>query len=45
MVPPSVNGIYNGMIAFTDGKVGIMNVDYEQYNKLAAEEFEKLISR
>lgn len=42
LVEPSAEGIYEGMLAFSNGKVKAMNVDYEAYNQLAVNQFESL---
>ena len=42
MVPCSADGIYRGMQAFARGEVSAMNVDFEEYNKNAVRQFEKL---
>lgn len=42
LVPPSVDGIYNGLIAFDRGEVPVMNVDYKRYNEHSIEQFEAL---
>ena len=42
LVESSVDGIYNGMLAFSRGEVRAMNVDYEVYNQLAVSQFEDL---
>jgi len=42
LVEPSEEGLINGMKAFMKGKVKAMNVDYDQYNKRAVEQFESL---
>ena len=43
LVDVSSEGIYNGMMAFMDGKVKAMNVDYEAYNKRAVKQFEAML--
>ena len=43
LVENSEEGIYQGMIDYLDGKVKTMNIDFENYNKLAVEEFYELI--
>lgn len=42
LVTPSVDGIYNGLLAFDRGEVPVMNVDYKRYNGYAIEQFETL---
>jgi CDP-glycerol glycerophosphotransferase len=42
-VEATPEGIYGGLKAFAEGKVKAMNVDYEQYNKKAASQFEALL--
>lgn len=44
LVDVSAEGIYQGMLDFMDGKVQAMNVDYEQYNKRAVEQFETMLT-
>jgi len=41
-VADSEDGILEGMKLLLEGKVQPMNVDFEQYNKEAVEEFEGL---
>ncbi len=43
LVENSEEGIYQGMIDYLDGKVKTMNIDFENYNKPAVEEFYELI--
>lgn len=43
LVDNSEEGIYNGMIAFKEGKLKTMSVDYEKYNEMAVQEFENLL--
>ncbi|MGN1481084.1 CDP-glycerol glycerophosphotransferase family protein [Porcipelethomonas sp.] len=43
MTDPTPEAIYNGMKDFVNGKVKAMNVNYEEYNKHAAEAFEMLL--
>lgn len=38
----SAEGIYEGMVAFENGKVEAMNVDYEAYNRNSVMQFERL---
>ena len=42
LVEPNAKGIYDGMKAFDQGKVKVMNVDYEAYNRNSVAQFEKL---
>jgi len=42
MVENSVNGILSGMKLFKEGKVSPMNIDFDEYNKLAISQFEEL---
>ena len=42
MVPCSAEGILEGMKAFDEGKVKVMNVDFEEHNKKAVQMFEDL---
>lgn len=42
LVPPTQEGILEGLKAFEAGKVKVMNVDYEKYNQRAVQEFENL---
>ena len=44
LVETSEKGLKNGMIAFMNGKVKAMNVDYDQYNKEAIEHFDSLFN-
>lgn len=43
LVEDSHDGILDGMNKLLKGQVGIMNVDFEQYNKKIKEDFEKLM--
>lgn len=43
LVPYSVEGIYEGMNAFDRGEVPVMGIDFEKYNKNAAESFMNLL--
>ncbi|SFR56890.1 CDP-glycerol glycerophosphotransferase family protein [Anaeromicropila populeti] len=45
LVEPSEDGLVKGMKAFMKGKVKAMNVDYDQYNQRAVEQFESLFER
>lgn len=45
MVPPTTEGIYDGMEAFMQGKVKAMNVDFEEYNRNAVRQFEGLLGK
>lgn len=42
LVEPNVDGLYNGMIAYESGDIHPMNVDFEEYNKKAVDQFEGL---
>lgn len=42
LVSVSTEALYEGMKAFDQGKVKVMNVDFEAYNKRAVQQFEKL---
>lgn len=42
MIPVSVQGVYEGMKAFEQGRVSVMNVDFEAYNRKAVQQFENL---
>lgn len=42
LVDVSKEGIYDGMKRFVKGEIKAMNVDYEEYNKVAAQEFERI---
>ena len=42
MVEPTSDGIYEGMKAFAEGRVSVMNVDYKKYNENSVEQFERL---
>ncbi len=44
LVPPDEEGIYRGFQAFDEGKVKVMGVDYEQYDRKCVQEFEDLFS-
>ncbi|MEY8276166.1 glycosyltransferase [Blautia marasmi] len=44
LVAPNADGIYEGMIAFGRGEVHAMNVDYEEYNRMAVDQFEQLFN-
>lgn len=44
LTSPDVGGIYEGMKAFEQGKVKVMNVDYEEYNRNSVRQFERLFS-
>lgn len=39
LVPPDAEGLYQGMKAFGRGEVPVMKVNYEEYNRVAVEEF------
>lgn len=41
-VPRSVDGIYRGMKDFSYGRIVPMNIDYEEYNREALEQFNSL---
>lgn len=43
LVSNDEEGIYQGMLMFFNGKLKVMNVDYEQYNQLAMNEFESML--
>lgn len=43
LVPPTAEGILSGMKAWEKGDVPVMNVDYEEYNKIAVKEFTELL--
>ena len=43
MVEPTAEGIYKGMIAFEEGKIHPLYVDYAAYNQNAVEQFEQLL--
>lgn len=42
LVPCSAEGILEGMKAFDEGKVKVMNVDFEEHNKKSVQMFENL---
>lgn len=42
LVSPDADGIYGGFLAFDEGKVKAMNVDYEKYNQHSVQQFEDL---
>lgn len=42
LVPPTQEGIYQGILDFEAGKVKAMGVDYEAYNQKAVAQYEKL---
>lgn len=42
LVPPTEEGIYEGMLAFDRGEIKTMNVDFEEYNKNSVRMFESL---
>lgn len=42
LVSPDSEGLYEGMVAFDCGEVHAMNVNYEEYNRRAVEQFEEL---
>lgn len=44
LVSPDAEGLYLGMKAFSRGEVPVMKVNYEEYNRVAVEEFMKCIS-
>lgn len=41
-VPTTADGLYRGMVDFTLGRIPVMGIDFEAYNKAAVEEFESL---
>lgn len=41
-VPTTVNGLYQGMVDFTLGRIPVMGIDFETYNRTAVAEFEAL---
>lgn len=43
LVPPTAEGIYEGMLAFDRGEVNVMGVDYDAYNLEAVAQFEALL--
>lgn len=43
LVPPTVEGILEGMHAYDRGEIKTLHIDYEEYNKNAAGKFMKLI--
>ena len=43
LVEDSESGIYGGLVMLGDGKVDVMGVDYDAYNREAVAEFESLI--
>jgi len=45
LVDNSEEGIYQGMLAMLNGEVKPINVDYDEYNKQALEEFEALFNQ
>jgi CDP-glycerol glycerophosphotransferase len=44
LVPPDENGMYQAMQACIEGKVKPLNVDYEEYNRYAVEQFEQMLN-
>lgn len=42
LVPASVKGLYDGMLAFDRGEVKAMDVDYQEHNHRAVRQFEEL---
>ena len=44
IIENSEEGILKGMHDFMDGKVSAMNIDFEQYNKKAVDEFYSIFS-
>ena len=42
-VPVSAKGIYQGLTAFTEGRVPLLNIDGEEFNRRAAQQFESLL--
>lgn len=42
LVEPTVDGLYDGISAFSKDKFGALNVDFESYNACAVKDFEKL---
>lgn len=44
-VPVSAEGIYEGMEAFAEGKVPLLNIDGEKFNRRAAAQFELLLAK
>lgn len=44
LVENSEDGLFDGMKMLLDGKVNHMNVDYEAYNRMVIDKFEKLLS-
>lgn len=44
LVEDSEDGVLKGMQMLHDGQIGPMNVDYEQYNQEAIQEFENILS-
>lgn len=45
LTPPTIDGLYEAMLAFSRGEVKAMNVNYEAYNKNAVAQFEALFER
>ena len=43
LVENSEDGFYNGMKELLNDEIKVMNVDYEEYNKNAIEQFENLL--
>ncbi len=43
LVPNSEDGIYEGMLDLLNGKIEVMNIDYEEYNRKAINAFENLL--
>lgn len=43
LVANNEEGIYQGMLDFINGHIHIMNIDFKKYNKVAIEQFEKLL--
>lgn len=45
LVPNNEDGLFEGMKKLLDGKINAMNVDYEQYNRIAVEEFYRILEK
>ena len=44
LVPPDVDGILGGVLAFDRGEVKVMGVDHEAWDRTAVQQFEALFS-
>ena len=45
LVEDSRNGIFEGMHEFMEGKIGTLNIDYDEFNEMAVNEFYSIIDK